>query len=291
MPKSQWGLAVCPPQQVTKEQEMSTGKHAVPGRDVKTEGRFVQWEIGCLERYKRSNPFIVGIWRCMDKFITGRFFIEIKFLDMKIANQSGGDPVSIWTSYAMKLSRQQATWSGFAHMLREGILTDIAINTADGSIRAHSAVLAARSSVFRSMFSHNLKEKQLSAVDISDMSFDECQAFINYMYDNLHEKEFIDHRLALLGAADKYDVSDLKVACLDSLLQDIDTENLIERLQVAQLYQLPELKRSCIRLLVDFRKLYEIHDDFDEFIKTADRDLVVEILQDVLSSFTFTCVL
>ncbi|XP_062193593.1 BTB/POZ domain-containing protein At1g55760-like [Phragmites australis] len=236
--------------------------------DVKTEGRFVQWEVGYLECYTESNPFITGIWRWYCPTLLFSTF-----------QNSGGDPVSIWTSYTMKLSPEQATSSGFACMLQEGILTDIAINTADGSIRVHSAVLAARSPVFRSMFSHNLKEKQLSAVDISDMSFDECQAFVNYMYDNLHEKEFTAHRLALLGAADKYDVPGLKVICLDSLLQDIETENLIERLEVAHLYQLSELKRSCIRLLVDFRKLYEIHDDFNEFIKTADKDLVVEILQ------------
>lgn len=104
------------------------------------------------------------------------------------------------------------------------------------------------------------------------------------MYGNLQERDFIAHRVALLGAAEKYDVSDLKVACVDSLSQDIDTENLIERLQVADFYQLQELKRSCIRLLVDFMKVYEIHDDFNEFIKTADTDLVVEILQHVLGS-------
>lgn len=119
-------------------------------------------------------------------------------------------------------------------------------------------VMSCCSPVFQSMFSHNLKERQLSAVHIPDMSVDECQCFINYMYGNLQERDFIAHRVALLGAAEKYDISDLKAACVDSLSQDIDTENLIERLQVADLYQLQELKRSCIRLLMDFMKVYEI---------------------------------
>ncbi|XP_034579684.1 BTB/POZ domain-containing protein At1g55760 isoform X2 [Setaria viridis] len=169
-------------------------------------------------------------------------------------------------------------------MLQKNVPTDITITTSNGSIRAHSNVLSACSPVFQSMFSHNLKEKQLSAVHIPDMSIDECQCFINYMYGNLQERDFIAHRVDLLGAAEKYDVSDLKVACVDSLSQDIDTENLIERLQVADFYQLQELNRSCIRLPVDFMKVYEIHDDFNEFIKTADTDLVVEILQHVLGS-------
>ncbi|CAL5063817.1 unnamed protein product [Urochloa decumbens] len=290
------------------------------GCDVKTEGRFALWEVGCSDYHRASNPFTMGLWRwhlriskhkektcvellvqphseknvhpivtfkmrvrplppnpairadhieifdlplrmngfawMLDSFVTVRFLIEVKFLDLKITDQINHGQTSIWPSFT----------------------------TSNGSIRAHSNVLSARSPVFRSMFSHNLKEKQLSAVHIPDMTIDECQCFINYMYDNLEEKYFIAHRVALLGAAEKYDVSDLKVACHDSLSQDLDTENLIERLQVAHFYQLPELKRSCIRLLVDLMKVYEIHDDFNEFIKTADTGLVVEILQHVLGS-------
>ena len=52
-------------------------------------------------------------------------------------------------------------------MLQEGILTDITINADDGSIRAHRAILAVRSPVFRSMFSHDLKEKELSSTRAS----------------------------------------------------------------------------------------------------------------------------
>jgi speckle-type POZ protein len=118
-------------------------------------------------------------------------------------------------------------------MLHEDILTDITINAAEGSIRAHRAILSTRSPVFRSMFSHDLKEKELSTVDISDMSLDACQAFLNYIYGDLHSEEFLTNRLALLRAADKYDIADLKEACHESLLEDIDTSNVLERLQTA----------------------------------------------------------
>lgn len=66
------------------------------------------------------------------------------------------------------------------------------------------------------------------------------------------------HRLDLLGAAEKYDVSDLKDACEESLLEDIDTKNVLERLQIAFLYRLSRLKVCCIRYLVKFGKLFEI---------------------------------
>ncbi|KAM3209761.1 hypothetical protein ACQJBY_064060 [Aegilops geniculata] len=171
-------------------------------------------------------------------------------------------------------------------MLQEGILCDITINADDGSIRAHRAILAARSPVFRSMFSHDLREKELSTVDISDMSLDACRGFLNYIYGDLRSEEFLAHRLALLGAADKYDIADLKEACVESLLEDIDTRNVIERLQTGHLYRLQRLKDSCLRFLVDFRKVYEMQEEFSAFLQTADRDLVAEVFQGVLAAWS-----
>ncbi|KAL6655374.1 hypothetical protein ACP70R_006200 [Stipagrostis hirtigluma subsp. patula] len=251
-----------------------------------------------------------GFALTLDRFVTVRFLIEVNFLDLKMADGSDRGSVSVWPSFATKLDHQGKR-SKFARMQQEGIRTDIIINTADGSIRAHSSVLAARSPVFQSMSSHNLKEKRHSSVDISDMLIDECQAFMNYLSGDLQGTEFAAHRVALLGAAEKYDLPDLKIgcvlgilgthgsplrrsmgtqntqtptpSCVDSLFHDIDTENLIESLQVAHLYQLPDLKTRCIRLLVDFQKIYEIHDDFIEFVRTGDRDLVAEVMQAVLA--------
>ncbi|PIN09332.1 hypothetical protein CDL12_18082 [Handroanthus impetiginosus] len=170
-------------------------------------------------------------------------------------------------------------------MLSESIHTDIVINASDGSMAAHRAVLASRSPVFRSMFSHDLKEKEMSAINISDMSIEACQAFLNYIYGNIQNEEFFTHRLALLQAADKYDISDLKEACHESLLEDIDTRNVLERLQNASLYQLPKLKSSCMRYLVKFGKIFDIRDDFNAFIQCADRELTAEVFNEILAAW------
>ncbi|KAL2527914.1 BTB/POZ domain-containing protein [Forsythia ovata] len=77
----------------------------------------------------------------------------------------------------------------------------------------------------------------------------------------------IASRLPLLRAVDKYDISDLKETCHESLLEDIDTMNVLERLQNASLYQLPKLKTSCMRYLVKFGKIYDIRDDFNAFVQ------------------------
>ncbi|URE18352.1 hypothetical protein MUK42_12616 [Musa troglodytarum] len=233
----------------------------------------------CDKQLKNNDDFVWAI----DNSFTGRFIIDIEFLDLKTVPPSGGEPSSIWSSHHIEKLSENTALASFAQMLAEGIHTDITINAAaDGSIGAHRAVLAARSPVFRSMFSHDLREKELSTVDISDMSFEACQAFLKYIYGNFQPEEFLRHRVALLGAADKYDIADLKEACHESLLEDIDAMNVLERLHTAYLYGLPRLKGGCMRYLVNFGKIYEIWDDFNVFLQTADTELIAEIFHEIL---------
>ncbi|CAK9148900.1 unnamed protein product [Ilex paraguariensis] len=233
------------------------------------------------KQIKNNDDFVWAI----EVPLTGKFIIDLEFLDLKTASPEGGEPCSIWAEgYTQKQSNATALAS-LSRMLSEGIHTDIVINASNGSIGAHRAILAARSPVFRSMFSHDLKEKELSTINIADMSIESCQAFLNYIYGNIQNEDFLTHRLALLQAADKYDISDLKEACHESLLEDIDTKNVLERLQNASLYQLPNLKTSCMRYLVKFGKIFDIRDEFNTFLQCADRELIAEIFHEVLGTW------
>lgn len=231
------------------------------------------------KRLKNSEDFVWAI----ETPLAGKFIINVDFINLKTADPNGGEPSSIWSGSAVQTRSSITTLSYLGRMLTEKIHTDITINASDGSIAAHRAVLATRSPVFHSMFSHNLKEKELSTIDISDMSIEACQALLNYIYGNIQHEEFLAHRIALLRAADKYDIADLKEVCHDSLLEDIDTKNVLERLQNASLYQLPMLKSSCMRYLVNFGKIFDIRDDFNAFLQYADRELIAEIFQEVLN--------
>ncbi|XP_020704985.1 BTB/POZ domain-containing protein At1g55760 [Dendrobium catenatum] len=234
----------------------------------------------CDKQLKNNEDFIWAV----DTTFVGKFIIDVEFLDLKIVPQPGREPSSIWSGYFNKEHSLSTALSSLARMLTESIRTDITINSSSGSIGAHRAVLATRSPVFLSMFSHNLQENELSTVNISDMSFEACQAFLNYIYGNFQPDEFLTHRIALLRAADKYDISDLKEACHDSLLEDIDAMNVLERLQTAHLYRLPRLKTGCLRYLVNFGKIIEIHDDFNLFLQSADRELIAEIFHKILAA-------
>nr|AGG38123.1 BTB/POZ domain-containing protein [Dimocarpus longan] len=233
------------------------------------------------KQLKSNDDFV---WQ-IEVPLTGKFIIDVEFLDLKTASPDGGEPCSIWAEGFHQKQSNATALACLGRMLTENIHTDIIINASDGSIGAHRAVLAARSPVFHSMFSHDLKEKEFSTINISDMSIEACQAFLRYIFGNIEHEEFMTHRLALLCAADKYDISDLKEACHDSLLEDIDTKNVLGRLQNASLYQLPKLKSSCMRYLVKFGKIFDIQDDFNAFLQNADRELISEIFHEVLGAW------
>nr|GMC72350.1 BTB/POZ domain-containing protein At1g55760 [Ipomoea batatas] len=216
--------------------------------------------------------------------ISGKFIIDIEFLDLKIESPNKGDELcSIWAETFKREESNAHSLSSLSTMFSKTILTDIVINASDGSIEAHRAVLAARSPVFHTMFSSDLKEKEVSTVDISDMSVESCRILVSYMYGSIKNDDFVAHRLELLRAADKYDVGDLKEACSQSLLEDIDCKNVLERLQAAVLYELPELKLSCMQYLVKFGKVFEIRDEFTAFLQYTDRELICEMFSEILA--------
>ncbi|RWR97210.1 BTB/POZ domain-containing protein [Cinnamomum micranthum f. kanehirae] len=233
------------------------------------------------ERLLRNSEDFV--WP-VDSTFHGRFIIDVEFLDLKIYSLNGSDSCSIWPNeIALQSLATNSTLRCLSRMLNEGIHADVTINTADGTLAAHKAVLSASSPVFGSMFLHDLKEKESSTINIEDMSLESCMALLSYLYGGIKQEDFWKHRLALLGAANKYDIADLKECCEESLLEDINSSNVLERLQEAWLYQLDKLKKSCLMYLFDFGKIYDVRDEISTFFLHADRELMIEMFQEVLT--------
>ncbi|GAA0139367.1 hypothetical protein Leryth_003168 [Lithospermum erythrorhizon] len=236
-----------------------------------------------FERLLRSSDDFY--WH-LDSTFQGRFIIDVEFLDLKICPINGGEGKSIWPGDGMMQTvAVESTIRCLSRMLEESIHTDVTINTADGELQAHKAILSASSPVFRSMFLHDLREKESSTIDIEDMSKESCMALLSYLYGTISQEAFWKHRLALLSAANKYDIADLKDACEESLLEDINSGNVLERLQEAWLYQLDKLKKGCMVYLFDFGKIFDVRDEIGDFFKQADRDLMLDMFQEVLTSW------
>ncbi|KAL9665871.1 hypothetical protein QQ045_000192 [Rhodiola kirilowii] len=235
------------------------------------------------ERLLRTSEDFV--WP-VDSTFQGRFIIDVEFLDLMVCRMSGGESIPVWPGEGlMQVVSSQGSLQCLSRMLDENIHTDVTINTADGTLKAHKAVLAASSPVFQSMFIHDLREKESSTIKLDDMSTEACSALLSYLYGTIKQEDFWKHRLSLLGAANKYAILRLKDCCEESLLEDINSTNVLERLQEAWLYQLHNLKKGCFVYLFDFGKIYDIRVEIGNFFKEADRELVSEMFQEILTNW------
>ncbi|KAK7311534.1 hypothetical protein RJT34_09743 [Clitoria ternatea] len=235
------------------------------------------------ERLLRTHDDFV--WP-VDTTFVGRFIIDVEFLDLKICPLNGGEASSVWPSdeNSPLVASRSISLRCLSRMLDEAIHADLTIVTTDGTLRAHKAVLSASSPVFQSMFHHNLKEKESSTIHIEDMSLESCTALLSFLYGTIKPDDFVKHRLALLGAANKYDIGGLKDFCEESLLEDLNSGNVLEMLNEAGFYQLHKLKKGCLAFLFEFGKIHDIREDeMNTFFQHADRELMLGMFQEALS--------
>ncbi|RWS10374.1 Protein roadkill-like protein [Dinothrombium tinctorium] len=101
---------------------------------------------------------------------------------------------------------------------------DFEIVANDGNeTKIHKLVLMARSSFFRAMLDHELKEKRENQIVIDDFNSDVIKHLIHYMYtDELSDFTYAED---LLLAADKYELPELKRICEQNLCGKIDKSN------------------------------------------------------------------
>ncbi|KAK1433323.1 hypothetical protein QVD17_10233 [Tagetes erecta] len=234
-----------------------------------------------LERLIRTSEDC--IWQ-IDTTFHGRLIIDVEFLDLQVYSVNGEEATSVLPNDGMlRSSANESILRCLSRMFHESIDADVTITTCDGNLKAHRAILSASSPVFHNMFLHNLNEETPSTVYIQDMSLESITTLLSYLYGTITQEDFWKHRLVLLGAANKYAIPNLKDLCEESLLEDINTGNVLERLQEAWIYQLDKLKKGCLTYLFDFGKIYDIRVEVNEFFKSADRELIQEMFHEVLT--------
>jgi len=161
--------------------------------------------------------------------------IEISCTDDGVAKKS--QPVTSQLSVDMK------------SMLDVGKYTDFTIVCGDKEFNCHKAVLSARSQVFDAMLTQNMVEKNSNRAEILDFDADVVRDMIQFIYSG----EVSDMKVKavhLLPAADKYDLTHLKELCVASLCETISTENVLDLLIMAYVYELATLRTLALQFTV-----------------------------------------
>ncbi|XP_065205321.1 speckle-type POZ protein-like isoform X1 [Planococcus citri] len=164
----------------------------------------------------------------------------------------------------------------FGQLLGQDKLTDIVLSVNGQEFPAHKIILSARSPVFAAMFEHNVKENEENRVYINDMDEEVASEMIRYIYTGKCEK-LAELATGLLVAADKYNLSRLKMICADELYKTLSVDNAASILLLADMHSVIELKNGVIKFIVS--KLADVmNSEGWKNIKS------VELLNEVFSS-------
>jgi len=116
----------------------------------------------------------------------------------------------------------------------EAIADVVIICQGDVELKAHRAVLAARSPFFEAMFTHEMTEKLSGQVTIPDCKPEAMRNFLHFLYHA--ELESYDHAAKLLELAEQYQVPTLKETCEIHLISKVTKDNAMEMLQLANIF-------------------------------------------------------
>jgi len=111
-------------------------------------------------------------------------------------------------------------------------------------LRAHKCILAARSEVFRAIFSSNNNEELLNEITIPDISGPIFQELLNFIYIGT-ANIFVDNALNLMICSEQYGVQELSNNCAKFIGTKLNINIVCSVLAVADKYQAWELVISC----------------------------------------------
>lgn len=136
----------------------------------------------------------------------------------------------------------------FTRLLGDYRYSDVML-VADGlQYKAHRAILSARSPVFSAMFDHDMTERNSNRVNIPEMSGKCLKELLLFIYTGECEK--LDEMAEeLFKAANKYQIEDLRLACLKSLRKNLNRDVVASVVVLADTYGASELKAEAMNLI------------------------------------------
>uniref|UniRef100_A0A0N5AB14 BTB domain-containing protein n=1 Tax=Syphacia muris TaxID=451379 RepID=A0A0N5AB14_9BILA len=170
----------------------------------------------------------------------------------------------------------------YMKMLRDGVLTDFVIRVQGREIKAHRAILAARSPVFAAMLCthEDTNEAKTGVVVIEDLDYETVNEMLNFIYCGRCIKDFSEFSFAsdLLIAADKYGLEELKSRCERALVQALTYENACDLLVISDVYRAQRLRQRAVEYIIQHPLNITSTAGWDNIVK-AHHDLVTEIVR------------
>ncbi|XP_055343045.1 speckle-type POZ protein B-like [Paramacrobiotus metropolitanus] len=146
--------------------------------------------------------------------------------------------------------------------------SDVTFVCSDGShVKAHKAILSARSPVFAAMLSHDLSEQRTNTIDLKDIPKDVLETFLSLVYTGV-STTLDEHAGSILVLAERYQLTDLKEKSVDALRKKMCAGNAADLLPLADLHNAPELKNEVMEFMVNNHEKIRDTEAFRDFFMT-----------------------
>ncbi|GBN22031.1 Speckle-type POZ protein [Araneus ventricosus] len=136
-------------------------------------------------------------------------------------------------------------------LYKDGILCDMKLRTETETFNVHKNILSARSSVFKTMFSTDMREKSNDCVIIEDLEADTVRRMLVFLYSDKLEDLDWESAKSLYFAADKYNIVALKYGCSDILMNNLQPSESCDLLLLSDIHQDEELKKAVQRYIAE----------------------------------------
>ncbi|XP_059093875.1 kelch-like protein 12 isoform X2 [Tigriopus californicus] len=152
--------------------------------------------------------------------------------------------------------------SGLNLLRHKGHLTDVTLKTEDQTFQAHRVVLASCSDYFRAMFTDPMRERKQSDILLAGVSAPGVRFLLDYIYTSKLSLSLANIQ-EVLSAASHLQVTQVVEACSNYLQSQLDCENCVDVVTIAETYSLDHLRTKVYRFmsenLATFSKLPEFH--------------------------------
>lgn len=163
------------------------------------------------------------------------------------------------------------------HFYLSGLFTDVSLRCGESGqvFHCHKALLSARSSYFKVMFTADMKERSNRLITLAGVDGGILAALVNYVY--TAQVSITEGNVqSLLEAADLLQFLSVKRACVQFLIRRLDVYNCLGMHAFALLHTCPDLEREARRLMLSrFSELVQQ----EEFL-----ELDVDTMRSVLSA-------
>jgi len=211
------------------------------------------WSETMKKSFGQNEPHGMGHGWCtdnLDEVLKSNFFSLV--CQIEYADSDPPTKVSVQLSPSLSLTKEELTSSlsqNLEQLFNNRKETDVSFIIKGKEIKAHKAILLARSPVFAAMMESGMKESIENRIKINDITPDTFEALLRFVYTDRVDLGRLDVQ-DLLVAANKYMLPLLKLECQKNLSERLTTGNCAEMLALADLHNCVHLKKSAVNWII-----------------------------------------